>query len=197
MAWAPDNRTLASWFLPGRADARIRLWDTFTGDFLRLLEGHPNLVMSVAWKPDGKLLASGSRADRSVRIWDAASGEQVGALPGHYVDVDAVAWSPDGKSIASGDPQGNVRLWNATTQTETHSIDGLGFFATANQDARIPLRENLGLVVSPDGHYRCPPWLERELLYVVQTDQGQETLTPAVFQERYGWKNEPVLASAP
>jgi serine/threonine protein kinase/WD40 repeat protein len=197
VGWAPDNKTLVSWFLPGRPDFRIRLWDTYSGELVHLLEGHTNVVMSVAWKPDGSLLASGSLGDRVVRIWDARSGKQVGILPGHYVDVDAVAWSPDGKTVASGDPQGTVRLWHVQSQKEIHSLEGLGFFVSANEDARIPLRDNLGLEVSPEGHYRCPPWLEREVLYVVQTDQGQETLVPGEFSQRYKWKNDPERARQP
>jgi len=190
LSWAPNGKTLASWYMPGGGDRIIRLWTMDSGQVLGL-EGHPNLVMSVAWNPDGKGLASASLNDRVVRLWDTSTGKQIGALPGHYVDVDAVAWSPDGKTVASGDPQGTVRLWDPDTQKERQIIEGLGWFETGNQDARIPLRENLGLVVSLSGHYRCPPWLERELVYVVQTDTEQLTLTPAEFSQRYGWNNDP------
>jgi hypothetical protein len=33
--------------------------------------------------------------------------------------------------------------------------------------------------------------VERLLAYVVQTDQGQETLSPQEFAKKYGWKNDP------
>ena len=42
-----------------------------------------------------------------------------------------------------------------------------------------------------DGHYRGSPGVEDELLYVVQTDRGQETLAPEEFTKQYGWKNDP------
>ena len=35
------------------------------------------------------------------------------------------------------------------------------------------------------------PKAEREIVYVVETDKGQETLTPAEMEKRYGWKNDP------
>jgi hypothetical protein len=44
---------------------------------------------------------------------------------------------------------------------------------------------------SPDGHYCGSPRVERDLVYVVQTDTGQEMLTPEEFAKRFGWKNDP------
>jgi hypothetical protein len=48
-----------------------------------------------------------------------------------------------------------------------------------------------GLALSAAGHFRATPGLERELVYVVQTDAGQETLTPPEFVTKFGWKNDP------
>jgi len=47
-------------------------------------------------------------------------------------------------------------------------------------------------VISPDGHWAGPPEAEQQLAYVVLLDSGeQQTLTPAEFAKRYGWKNDP------
>ena len=43
---------------------------------MRTLKGHAEYVRSVAFSPDGKLVASGSD-DRRVKIWDAATGAEV------------------------------------------------------------------------------------------------------------------------
>jgi hypothetical protein len=55
----------------------------------------------------------------------------------------------------------------------------------------VALSHGLYLAVSPDGHYRGWPEVEKELVYVVETDRGQETLTPKEFEKRFGWKNDP------
>jgi hypothetical protein len=45
--------------------------------------------------------------------------------------------------------------------------------------------------ISAEGHYRGETGVEVELVYVVQTEKGQDTLTPAEFAMKYRWRNSP------
>src|SRR5215813_9059102 len=63
------------------------------------LEGHRDAVNCLAYAPDGKTLATGSK-DGTVRLWDAA-GKERATLPGHERMVTALAFAPDGKTFAT------------------------------------------------------------------------------------------------
>ena len=78
------SRRTASVWRARRDDKSVRLWDAESGRQIGApLLGHTDEVMSVAFSPDGKRLASASD-DKSVRLWDAESGRPIGApLLGH------------------------------------------------------------------------------------------------------------------
>jgi WD40 repeat protein len=85
--------------------------------------GHTAYVTSVAFRPDGKHIASGSQ-DRTIQIWDAATGQRIRTLPGHANLVTSVAYSPDGRQIASGCQDATVRVWDAGSGRLIHPFKG-------------------------------------------------------------------------
>jgi WD40 repeat protein len=93
------------------------------GSWVQVLEGHNSAVVSVAYSPDGKLIASGSW-DQTVRVWNAATGTLQHTLTGHNRSVYSVGFSPDGKHIASCSSDQTVRVWDAATGTLQHTLTG-------------------------------------------------------------------------
>ena len=78
------------------------------------LEGHTDNVWSVAFSPNGKMLASVSW-DQTVRLWNVDTKQLLHTLTGHTSNVLSVAFSPDGQTLASASWDGTIRLWNPNT----------------------------------------------------------------------------------
>jgi hypothetical protein len=45
--------------------------------------------------------------------------------------------------------------------------------------------------IRPDGQYSSTLPMANRVVYVAQTDKGQELFTPEEFATKYGWKNDP------
>ena len=80
---SPSRRT-ASWWRRRSDDKTVRLWDAATGaPPCRRSRAIRGSVRSVAFSPDGKLVASGSD-DKTVRLWDAATGAPLADARGPF-----------------------------------------------------------------------------------------------------------------
>ena len=118
VAFSPDGAQLAT-----AAGSAIQLWDVASRKETATLKGHTGSATSLAFSPNGGLLASGSY-DSTVKLWDVASRKEIATLRGHTSQINAVVFSPDGTLLASGsgDPWKNevatVRLWDMESRVE-------------------------------------------------------------------------------
>ena len=124
----------------GHTNYNIRMRYSDDGDWRGDVAGHTATVLSLAFKPNSYLLASGSN-DRTIHIWDVGdrdNPQHLRTLQGHTDSVYSVAWSPDGSTLASASADGTVRLWNPN--------NGINFAVLRGHTAKVYC-----VAWSPDG----------------------------------------------
>ena len=126
VAYSPDG-TLLAIATSSVASSDIRLLNVSDGEVLSTLSGLRNTSNSVAFSPNGEVIAGGGDYGTLI-LWRVSDGELIHNLEGHHTGVSglvsSVAFSPNGEIIASGSWDDTVRLWQVNDGELVNTLEG-------------------------------------------------------------------------
>jgi WD40 repeat protein/serine/threonine protein kinase len=139
VAFSPNGKLLAAAgreVEAGRPPA-AKVWDVANHKMVKLLAGHTDTVLGVAFAPDGKTIATCS-ADNSIKFWDTTTWREILPSLWHKDNVISIAFSSDGRRLASASTDGTIKIWNVSTRREVASLS-------------FDVRPGTYIIFSPDG----------------------------------------------
>lgn len=111
LAYSPDGK----WVAVGTTLGLIELLETNSLATVARFTGHTGKITALAFRPDGKILASASE-DTTLRLWEVPTGGERAVLRRHIPKVDlAVVFSPDGRLLVTGLNLGLLLVWDVLT----------------------------------------------------------------------------------
>ncbi len=129
LVFSPDGQRLAAVTrVVNREDEdadlpNVRVWDCRTGLELRHGDLAPP-ISSLAFSPDGRVLAAALQGDRHLVLWEVVSGKERHRFTGQAQAVRALAFSPDQRYLLSGDDEGVILVWDLKTDVPSN-LDSL------------------------------------------------------------------------
>lgn len=169
----------------------IQVWNVQTGESVQRLDGywedeetqdawvgHDEEVTSLAFSPDGQLLASGS-ADTTIVFWDLETGEATWSSEGHWASVTTMIFEQDGSALLSGGRDNKLRTLRIPGGKVTATYEG--HLGTVNSAAYGPLSDTI-LSAGDDGTLRVWEAASQKAVHIEWSRHG--------FQPTWG----PVLA---
>jgi tetratricopeptide (TPR) repeat protein len=201
LAFQPDGQVLAS----GDYSGLVRLWDTATGREIGRPLAQGEIVLSLTYSPDGKILAVGLAEDNTgkpgVRLWDTVTRKPIGVLMSSHRSVNRIEFRPDGRALLAESNEPAMRLYDVTRGQaigEPMLDEGTGEFSpdsrtfvTASGEGTVKLRDAatgalIATLMTASSPATCAAFRADGKLVVAGFDDGTVRLCDLATKERLG-----------
>jgi WD40 repeat protein len=170
IAFSPDSSRIISSSMAGP----IKVWNLETGLPVTTIPVQEGLVNTVAYSPDGTLIAAGFYDRGIIKIWDAQTGEAIKTLHGHNWVVECVQFNPDGQHLVSVSRDDTAKTWDvvidrAATQVRGHAqfVRSIAFSPDGRQIASCSVDSTIKLWDAQTGE-------------AIRTMRGREQIPSAI-----------------
>ncbi len=184
IVFSPDGKVLAGTGISTVERTRagvIKLYEVGTGQLINTLTAtqpttkwseSSKRVSSIAFSPDGRLLASGSADDGTIKLWDVEAGQNIATFtekPEPNSSMLCVVFSPDGTKLAVGSVAG-IKLLEVSTGKHIYTRRHIDISALES------LASVFSVAFSPDGRKLASASWDGIKLWEVETGQNITTL---------------------
>jgi WD40 repeat protein len=203
LAFSPDGKRVAAGAVePEGTDSTnytVWIWTVQDGVPERVLKGADAPVDSLAFSPDGQVLAGNGSYQGVIGLLRAQDGVVLRLLEGHTSSVYQLAFSPDGQLLATGAADGTAVIWGIPQGNEpatpapvqsniagTAEMDGLKITLNSVRHAQEGVTQSNGSADVPgDGR----EFFFANVTLENTTDKPKPLYLPGEFKILNTWKN--------
>jgi WD40 repeat protein len=145
LAYSPDGRLLA---VSGAKEHRAYVLDATSGAVVREVGSHNDIIVALAFTPDGKGLLSAGLG-RTVVLTDVESGSKRWVYQGHGDSILALAPASDGRSFASASADHQALVWDLFAARDERLTPQMAWELLADKDAAKAWKAVATLATAP------------------------------------------------
>ncbi len=148
IVFSADGKKIAA----AGSDVTVRVWNIYTGAVMHTFTGDTETITSIAFRPDGEIIAIAAKGYPNLRLWEITTGAvRILTENPHWLPI-GVTFSPDGERLACVNYDNTIGLWHVfsgflrntlvgskNTVTSVAFSPGRGTIATGGPDRTVRL----------------------------------------------------------